>query len=363
MQPALQSTVIVPLHTYGTDLEECLAAIRLSMPAAELLLGADGVGDNEALRTRYDARIVVIPGPSGPAVARNRAAEHATGDVLVFVDSDVVVTPTTLPRMMAFLADNPNVAAVFGAYDRDPAAANFTSQFKNLLHAYVHETAPARASTFWAGLGAVRRAWFRRVGGFDERFGTPSVEDVDFGMRLVAAGAEVRLVPSFTGRHLKRWSFWSCVMTDIRARGIPWTQLIHRRGTFTNDLNTTRILRASVGAAWLTIAAIAATPVAGRALAVAIAALACLVALNRDAYRWLARRRGVVFAVRAVPLHVVHHLCNGLSFVIGTCLFKAARRGLALPGSLPIVAWPSTITAAASVPPQAPSRLGSTTEP
>ena len=80
------------------------------------------------------------------------------------------------------------------------------SQFKNLSHAYVHEVGNPAASTFWAGLGAVRAAAFQRVGGFDERFVRPSVEDIDLGYRLAAAGYPLRLDPAFRGTHLKRWT-------------------------------------------------------------------------------------------------------------------------------------------------------------
>ena len=68
--------------------------------------------------------------------------------------------------------------------------------------------------------------------------------------------------------------------------------------------------------------------------------LAALIGLNFPYYRWFARTRGLLFAVRVIPVHLVHHLCNGISFVAGTALHVAGRCGVTLPGALPTKVWP-----------------------
>jgi len=333
-------SVIVPFHRNLQDLEVCLTAIRRSAPTAELLLAADGAAeDYQALVAAVDARVVVVPGPSGPAVARNRAVEAATGSVVVFVDADVVVSSDAIPGMAARFDADPGLTALFGAYDDTPRATNFMSQFKNLAHTYVHEVGQRRASTFWAGLGAVRTDAFRAVGGFDERFSRPSVEDIELGYRLDAAGYRIELDPAFRARHLKRWTLTSCIRTDIQARGVPWTQLIHRRGAVTNDLNTTWALRASVVASYVALIGLVSAPWWTPAAVAAAIGAAALVALNVDFYRWFAAKRGVLFALGVVPVHWIHHLSNGVSFVLGTGLYHLARQGIRLPGSLPTTIW------------------------
>ena len=116
---SVSATVIVPFHRGIHHLSACLAAIRVSLPDTPLIVAADGAREPLApLCAAYDATIVEIPGgPAGPAVARNRAAEHATGDILLFVDADVVVAPDALPGMRTVLESEPHLAAVFGAYD------------------------------------------------------------------------------------------------------------------------------------------------------------------------------------------------------------------------------------------------------
>ncbi len=336
----MEATIIIPFHRNLAQLARSLPAARRSLPTAEILIAADGaVEDVRPLAAASAARVIDIAGPRGPAFARNRAAAAAIGDVLVFVDADVVAAPDALSGMCRLLRESPDIAAVFGAYDLDPPERNFMSQYKNLSHACIHESGNPEAATFWAGLGAIRTDTYRQVGGFDERFARPSVEDIDLGYRVRRAGHRLRLDPRFRGTHLKRWTFWNSVITDIRARGIPWTQLIYRYGALANDLNTRFELRLSVVLSYLLVASLAAASVWPWAGLVTAAALAILVTINWRYYAWFAKRRGLWFSMRVVPAHVLYHLCNGVSFAMGTLAHLGARMGIRVPGALPVTDW------------------------
>lgn len=335
----MRATIVIPFHRHLPHLGQSLPAARRSMPDAEIIVAADGSPDDcHPLAAKHGARVVEIEGPLGPATARNRAAAVSSGDILIFVDSDVVVTPDALPGMCRLLQQEPSIAGVFGAYDLSPAEPNFMSQYKNLAHAYVHEVGNRNAKTFWAGLGAIRADAFRAVGGFDERFGG-AIEDIDLGCRLIRAGYALRLAPEFRGKHLKRWTLWSSIKTDVLVRGVPWTQVIHRYAMLSNDLNTSVSLRLSVVLAYASVLLALASTVTPWGLLAAAAALAVLVVLNANYYQWFYHQRGLPFACRVVPAHLIHHLCNGVSFVIGTSLHMAGRIGLRLPGALPTSAW------------------------
>lgn len=102
----------------------------------------------------------------------------AIGDVLWFVDSDVIAWDDGARRLLEVFAD-PTVSAVFGSYDTTPEGSWF-ARYKNLMHRYYHQTARRTAKTFWAGCGAVRADMFLEVGGFDvETYRVPSIEDIE----------------------------------------------------------------------------------------------------------------------------------------------------------------------------------------
>ena len=341
----LRFSFIVPFHRDLSTLARCLRALDTRPPDSELIIAADGgVDDCRPLALQHHARVVELPAARGPATARNAGVVASSGDLLVFVDADVAVSRAGVVRLMRIFHDQPQTAAVFGAYDQYPPDPGFMSQYKNLSHSFVHHTSATRASTFWAGFGAVRRDAFQRIGGFDERFVKPSVEDIDLGYRLTAAGYQIVLDPALSATHLKRWTIGSAMASDVRDRGIPWAQLIWRYGVLGNELNLRTEYRVSVVLAYLALGSALLAPSDPRSLIVSALAIVGLTAASRRYYRFFYEKRGAWFTTRVWAMHLVQNLCNGLSFAIGTALFFAASAGVCLPGGLPTKPWSASAT-------------------
>lgn len=295
---------VVPATNAPPTLGRCLEAIRCAAEPPEELV------------------VVERPAGAGPARARNEGARRAAHEILVFVDADVVVHADVFTRIRAAFAADPGLTALFGSYDDAPEAPGLVSGFRNLLHHHVHQRAAGPAATFWAGLGAVRRDAFLEVGGFDAaRFPRPSIEDVELGMRLAAAGARIRLDPSVQGTHLKAWSLAEMVRTDFARRGVPWVALLLERRSASTALNLGWRHRASAAFCTLAVAAAAARR-PGMSAACALA----FVALNGSLYALLARRRGVWKACAGVPLHGVHHLTSVAALPAGALVYLRDRR-------------------------------------
>jgi GT2 family glycosyltransferase len=278
--------VVVPACDAPASLPRCIAALS----------GGSRVPDELIVQSE--------PAGAGPAAARNAGALGLDADVVVFVDSDVEVHADALARIEERFAADPDVAAVFGAYDDRPSAPGLTSRFRNLLHHHVHASAPGEAETFWAGLGAVRRGAFEAAGGFDsERFPLASVEDIELGMRLRGRGSKVMLDPAIRGTHLKAWTPLTMVRTDLWRRGVPWVRLLLGGGRGAASLNLGRRHRASA----MATAAFAVATLARRPRA-ALAALLAVLALNRSFYRLLLRRGGPRLLLAGIGLHLLHQL-------------------------------------------------------
>lgn len=248
-------SVIVPVFNGGEDLVRCLDALASSsLFPHELIVVDDGSTDeSRAAAERFGARVLSTPGRSGPAVARNVGARAATGEVLFFIDADVCVQPDSVARVQANFAADDAPDAVIGSYDDDPAERDFLSQYKNLMHCFVHQSAQEQASTFWSGCGAIRRDVFLEFSGFDESYARPAIEDIELGYRLFQAGRRILLDKQLRVKHLKKWTFWKLVKTDVFDRGIPWTELILRDRNMPNDLNLQLSQRVSVALAFVSV--------------------------------------------------------------------------------------------------------------
>ena len=305
MPSSPEISVVVAATNRPPTLDRCLSALRS--------------GES------HPAELLVIDQPpgAGPAAARNAGAGRARGEILVFVDADVEVHGDALAMVSRHFADDPDLAAVFGAYDDQPPGPSLVSRFRNLLHHHVHSSAAGPAETFWAGLGAVRASDFERVGGFDAaRFAEPSVEDIELGMRLHAAGARIRLDPGIRGRHLKRWTLGSMLHTDFARRGVPWVRLQLEDGRIARGLNLSPRRRLSALGSLALVAAL----IGRRPRAAAIAGFA-QVALNAEFYALLARRGGLPLLASGPPLLVAHELVAIASVPVGVAAALGAARG------------------------------------
>jgi glycosyltransferase involved in cell wall biosynthesis len=254
-------SVVIPACNAEQHLTQSLAALRGSVDGdVEIIIVDDGSKDGTvALARSYGAKVLSTGRRMGPAYARNMGAREAAGEIVLFLDADVCVKPDTLQRIRHDFARDPQLDALIGSYDTEPSSPDFVSQYRNLMHCFVHQTGSERASTFWSGCGAIRRDVFLEHSGFSESYERPAIEDIELGYRLIRAHRKIMLDHDLLVKHLKRWTFWSLLKTDILDRGIPWTELILRDGTMPNDLNLQLSQRVSVALVFVLIALAATT--------------------------------------------------------------------------------------------------------
>lgn len=316
----LSISVIVPVHNGGASFHRCLLRLAETVPPpSEIIVVADGDTDGSWLLAKeFSTKVLKVSERGGPAQARNLGARAAQGDILFFVDADVVISPEAIRQVAIAFQREPDLAALIGSYDDAPGASNFLSQYKNLFHHYTHQTACEEASTFWGACGAIRREIFLGIGGFDESYRQPSIEDIELGYRLKRSGYRIRLHKTLQVKHLKRWGITSLLKADFYYRALPWTELILRDRQFTNDLNLQFSNRLSVilvygllgtlvGAWWWS----------GFLTGAGVLSLGLLV-LNAPVYRFFLDKRGFLFTLQVVPWHWFYYLYSGLAFAIGT---------------------------------------------
>jgi glycosyltransferase involved in cell wall biosynthesis len=327
-------SVVVPVYNSTEYLKRCLSALAASeYRDFDVLVVDDGSTEAvEPIVAQYGFGYMRIAGPGGPARARNQGVKHVRGNYLVFVDADVCVHQDTLARFAEAFESDPTIDAVVGCYDDEPAETDFFSQYKNLFHHYVHQSSGGQMSTFWSGCGAIRRGLFMAFGGFDEqRYRRPAIEDIELGTWVTAAGHRIVLAPQVKGKHLKRWTLWSILKTDIFDRGVPWTRLMLRAGAAANTLNVKPTQRLSVVLVYLALLALLGAWFWPPALGV-VALLALVVTIiNFDFYRYFAARRGPWFALRAAPLHWLYFVYCGFCVGWGTLLHFLTGKGPAPP--------------------------------
>ena len=322
-------SVIIPVHNASATLKFCLEAVLASdYSSYQCIVVNDGSTDgSERIACGFPTQVLnVSGGPLGPAYARNRGADVATGDILFFVDADVILPPSAIRQVANVFEAQPDLAAGFGSYDVYPRAPGVISQYRNLLHHFVHQNGTPEASTFWAGCGAVRRSVFEKIGGFDEqKFPRPSIEDIELGYRLREAGYRILLDKTLQATHLKRWDLNSLIRTDITCRAMPWARLILETGKMPGDLNLKAGQKASLALVGIACVALLITLSRPEWLAVSVAALVGVGILNRKLYAFFYRQQGFVFAAACFALHLLYYVYSGASYASVWAKFQLRR--------------------------------------
>jgi len=316
-------SVVIPIYNGSKFLPTCLDAVFASTYRSfEVIIVDDCSTDDSAEISRQSgARVLSTAKRSGPGSARNLAAESALGEILFFVDADVVVRPNTIGLVVDRFQKCPQISALFGSYDDEPAEKNFLSQYKNLQHHFVHQNSSPDASTFWAGLGAIRRDVFLEHGGFDcAKFAMPMIEDIDLGFRLRKAGHQILLDPSIQAKHLKKWQVMSHLRTEILCRALPWSRLILEDEGMINDMNLKTQDRLSAGLVGFGLLLVPLTIWYPALIILLVGILLAIIYLNRQLLYFFAGKRGLLFAAMTLPWQLLYFFYSGVVFVL--CWFR-----------------------------------------
>lgn len=316
-------SVIIPVYNGGNAFYECLKSLEnTSLSPYEVIVVIDGT-DNESfeIAQKFTVKILQLKYNRGPATARNRGAEIATGDILFFMDADVTIHTNTLEKILQVFQSDPTLSALIGSYDDSPAAPNFLSQYKNLFHHYNHQIASQEASTFWGACGAIKRDIFLKIGGFDENYRFPSIEDIELGYRLKDRGHRILLCRNIYVKHLKHWTLYSLLRADFFYRALPWTELIHKNSNFINDLNLKYSSRVSVVLIYTLLLSLIGVFWFAPLIFLIVLIVITLIVLDLPVYKFFQQKRGFLFTLKVIPWHWLYYFYSGLGFAIGTSNF------------------------------------------
>ena len=117
--PSPTVSVIVPVHQGAEEFQRCVDSLtQVAPPPREIIIVADGETDaGWNLEETLGLQVLRLPVAGGPARARNHGARAATGDILLFIDSDVAVRADIVGKITAIFTGEPHLTAVIGSHD------------------------------------------------------------------------------------------------------------------------------------------------------------------------------------------------------------------------------------------------------
>lgn len=226
----MKVSVIVPAYNAMDYIGHCIQGLvsqTFTREEYEVIVVDDGSADTTAEIVKAFPVRYFFQKNSGPAAARNKGAEEAGGEVILFTDADCVPKEDWISEMVRPFED-PEVMAVKGGYRTEQksltarfAQVEFEERFEMLRKAESIDM----VDTYSAGY---RRSVFLSLGGFDTSFPVANNEDTDLSYKMSAAGHKMVFNPDAVVSHLKhpdtvwryaRLKFW---------RGY-WRMVVYRR--------------------------------------------------------------------------------------------------------------------------------------
>jgi lipopolysaccharide/colanic/teichoic acid biosynthesis glycosyltransferase/glycosyltransferase involved in cell wall biosynthesis len=246
-------SVIVPAYNAQGTLGSCLAALQdqsLPRDRYEVVVVDDGSTDRTAeVARQYETDLLHQP-HAGPAAARNRGAQAARGEILLFTDADCTPAHDWIERMTEPFCDAEVVGArgVYRTHQAEPVARFVQLEYEDR---YVRTSRQETIDFVDTYSAAYRRDVFLANGGFDTTFPTASVEDQEFSFRLARKGYRLLFVPQAVVYHrhdATLGEYWR------RKYGIGyWKALLLRwhPERAVQDSHTPQVLKVQIGLAGL----------------------------------------------------------------------------------------------------------------
>lgn len=220
-------SVIVPVYNGDKTLGACLESIRRQLTSEDELIVVDDASTDQtgSVVANFPAIYTRNQQNQGPAISRNIGAGKASGDYLVFIDSDVVLKDDELEVVKNYFELHANVDAVTGSLDPDLVSHNFYTDYKNLYMNYIFSKCDRNINFIYGSFCAIRKEKFESWPQ-DPRLG----EDSHWGYQLTQNGKRIHLISEIKVIHLKEYNFSSLAKNDFQiAKNFTLLFLRHQR--------------------------------------------------------------------------------------------------------------------------------------
>lgn len=208
-------SVVAPTYRRRDGLPAFVEPLLAEPELDELVIAVDGSDDGSVEwlreRARSDPRLVVLDLPNrGAGPTRQAGIEHASGDVVILMDDDVIAEPGLVAGHREHHRDRPGGLLVLGYMPNDWRALPPGRRGIAKIYQRAYEGAVARFAAdpdhillgLWAGNFSLAREDFLRVG-IETQMELPrGQDDREFGIRCYRAGIRARFDRGLRGRHL-----------------------------------------------------------------------------------------------------------------------------------------------------------------
>ena len=255
-------SIIVPAWNAEATLRQVLEPL-LPLPDNWDIVVVDDHSTDETVAIAQSLGVRVVPSNwhRSSLKARNTGVALSRGNILVFIDADIVTCIDDLRRGIERLPEDEN-ACLFGVYDRGDHLGNTVSRYKNFWIRHSTLASPPPFRWLNSSLIIIPRTLLNKSGGFLGNFlCSHGGEDLDLGRRIAEIGGTILLDRHLEITHLKHFTLRRLWINDLqRARG--WLRHSLAIKGWASVIRSPSLANVSPDFSWAVVATTSAVPTA-----------------------------------------------------------------------------------------------------
>ncbi|MBI5409057.1 MAG: glycosyltransferase family 2 protein [Nitrospirae bacterium] len=296
-------SLIIPTYNASRFMPGLLDSVfREKIDDMEVIIVDDcSKDDTVALAGNYPVRVIELEKNGGPARARNLGVEAAKGDIIFFLDSDVLVLDGTIREVKEYFDKNPSAKCVIGVCDTEPLNKGFVPRYMAMFE-YIHliGTPENKVSVFAPRCGAIKKDFFLKIGAYNESYKGADVEDFELARRINKADY-IFLDQKMRVRH--QFAGFRQAVRNYFKRAVMWVHLFFKEKKLDNAGPTAPGNGIAAICSFFSFASLFLIPFIHAAGYAFISLLAVFVLANMKWWGFMRKEAGFVFAVRALFLN------------------------------------------------------------
>lgn len=212
-----QISIVIPAYNAAKDIKECLEAVYKSgFKSFEVIIVDDNSNDETCkICSEFECQVIKNERNYGPAYSRNRGAGEARGEVILFIDSDIIIKEDTLQTIYNFFKLNPNIGILQGRYTDESYYKDVFSKYKNYRLAFRELNRTGKEVAFVNTSIAAMRSKVIKKYKFDES--VRRAEDSLFGWRYFKDGNKIILDNNLKVLHKKKYNMKTFLLYQFKS--------------------------------------------------------------------------------------------------------------------------------------------------
>ena len=296
-------SIVIPTYNAERFITPLLESVfRNKIEEMEVVIVDDcSTDDTVETARKYPVNMIQLQKNGGPARARNIGAEAAKGEIIFFLDSDVIVLDGAIKEVRDHFERDPSAKCVIGVCSTEPLNKGFVPAYMAMFE-YIHliETPGHKVSVFAPRCGAVRKDFFWKIGGYNESYKGADVEDFELARRINRVDSII-LNPQIRVRH--QFANFKQALRIYFKRTVMWVHLLFKVKKLDNAGPTSPSNGVAAICAFFSILSLVLIPFSAFALYLFAFFIIVYVISNMKWWNFMRNEKGLFFALRALLLN------------------------------------------------------------